>query len=177
MTSISHSILCSELLNLRRTLKATLSLSRSCVTRISSTLRIVSLSITELKCRLQEHCKKINQVLRTIKRGECCLLSLIFLSLLRLLVINLFISDSSHLFGIAVFNIERVLTLKEYVARKLFCQLALILLFKVHEGLLCTFNHCYPIYFTLTSCLEVNLKLFSCSTNWEVFDKQRKEHD
>lgn len=115
--------------------------------------------------------------MRTIKRGECCLLGLVFLPLLCLLVKNLFISDISHLFRIAIFYIERVLTLKEYVARKLFCQFALILLFKVHEGLLRTFNHCYSIYFTLTSCLKVNLKLFSCSANWEVLDKERKEHD
>lgn len=115
--------------------------------------------------------------MRTIKRGECRLLSLIFFSLLRLLVINLFISNSSHLFRVTVFNIERVLTLKEYVARKLFCQLALILLFKVYEGLLRTFNHCNPVYFTLASCLKINLKLFSCSTDWKVFDKERKEHD
>lgn len=60
LSSISHSVLCSKLLKLRVTLKATLSLSRSCVTWISSTLRIASLSITELKCRFQEHGKKIN---------------------------------------------------------------------------------------------------------------------
>lgn len=53
LTSISHSILGSKLLNLRGTLKATLSLCWSCVTWISSTLRIATLSIAELKCRFQ----------------------------------------------------------------------------------------------------------------------------
>lgn len=60
LTSISHSILGSKLLNLRGTLKATLSLCWSCVTWISSTLSIASLSITKLKCRFQEHGKEIN---------------------------------------------------------------------------------------------------------------------
>ena len=60
LSSICHSILCSKLLNLGGTLKTTLSLSRSCVTWISSTLRIASLIITELKCRFQEHGKEIN---------------------------------------------------------------------------------------------------------------------
>ena len=76
---------------------------------------------------------------------------LILLSFLSPAVKELLVSDGSHLLGVAVLHIESILTLEEYIPRKIFSHAALILFFEVDEGLLSAWYHVNSADFALAS--------------------------
>ena len=116
--------------------------------------------------------------MRSIHTLKLSLCGLILLSFLSSLVIQLFISDLSHLLWIAVLDIKGILALEQNVSSKLFRNLALILLFNFDEGLLCSLNHDDSSHFSsLTSCRKIDLQLLFCCANRKVFDEEAKEHD
>jgi hypothetical protein len=134
--------------------------------------------IIEVECRLEKKSEKIYEILRSIHTLKLGLCGLILLSLLSSLVIQLLISDLSHLLWIAVLDIKSILALEQNVSSKLFRNLALILLFEVDEGLLCSWNHDDSSHFSsLTSCRKIDLQLLFCGAKREVFDEEAKEHD
>ena len=134
--------------------------------------------LVELEGRLQEKSQEVNEVLGTIKTSNLSLSLLVLLSILSPLVEDLLISDLPHLLGVAVFNIESIIALEEDILRKLFGQLALVLLLKVDEGLSGSRDNLEFVWAITLSCrVEVDSKLFLCGTEWEVLDKQTEVHD
>lgn len=102
---------------------------------------------------------------------------LVLLLVLGSFVNELLVSDESHLFGIAVLNIESKLRLEEHITSKVFGHLALVLLLKVDEGLLSIRNDLDLRNFTLASRREVDFELFFCCPKRKVLDKEAEEHD
>lgn len=102
---------------------------------------------------------------------------MIALPLLSSFVEDLLIADGTHLLGIAILNVESILTLEEHISCELLCQLTLVLLLKVDEGLLSTWDDFDPGDLSLTCRLEVDLKFLISSANREVLDEQTEEHD
>lgn len=115
--------------------------------------------------------------MRAIQTSNLSLILLVSLFILSSFVNQLLISDKSHLFWIAVLNIQSELRLEQYIASKIFCHLALILLLKIDEGLLSIRNDLNLSNLTLTSWREVDFKLFFCCSKGKVLNKKAKEHD
>ena len=139
---------------------------------------LISSILVELECRLQEKSQEINEVLGAIETSNLSLSLLVLFSVLSPLVEDLLISDLPHLLWVAIFNIESIITLEEDILRKLFCQLALILLLEVDEGLGGSrddLDFVEPI--TLSSRIEVDSKLLFSGAEWEIFDEQAEVHD
>ena len=139
---------------------------------------LISSILVELECRLQEKSQEINEVLGAIETSNLSLSLLVLFSVLSPLVEDLLISDLPHLLWVAIFNIESIIALEEDILRKLFCQLALVLLLEVDEGLSGSrddLNFVEPI--TLSSRIEVDSKLLFSGAEWEIFDEQAEVHD
>jgi len=90
---------------------------------------------------------------------------------------QLLISDLPHFLWVAVLHIESVLALEEHIASKLLGCLALILLLKVHEGLLSSWNDHNLGDVSLTCSREVDSELFISGTWRKVLDEEAEEHD
>lgn len=134
--------------------------------------------MVELECWLKEKSQKINEILGAIKTSNLSLSLLILFSVLSPLIENLLISDLPHLLWVAIFNIEGIIALKEDILRKLFGQLALVLLLEVDKGLGGSrddLDLVEPI--TLGSRIEVDSKLLFSGAEWEIFDEQTEVHD
>lgn len=119
------------------------------VERVRPPLLVGHASIIDLEGRLEEKREEVDEVLRTVETLDLLLVLLVLFAFLSLAVEELFVADGSHLFGVAVFNIERVLTLEKYVPCKVFCHATLILLLEVDKGLLCAWDHVDAAHFTL----------------------------
>lgn len=139
---------------------------------------LVASSLVELESWLEEKSQEIYQVLGPIETSNLGLSLLVLLSFLGPLVEDLLISDLSHLLGVAVFNIESIVALEEDILRKLFGQLALVLLLKVDEGLGGSRNNLDFVWsISLGGRIEVDTELFFSGTEWEVLDEQTEVHD
>ena len=139
---------------------------------------LISSILVELECRLQKKSQEINEVLGAIETSNLSLSLLVLFSVLSPLVEDLLISDLPHLLWVAIFNIESIIALEEDILRKLFCQLALVLLLEIDEGLGGSrddLDFVEPI--TLSSRIEVDSKLLFSGAEWEIFDEQAKVHD
>lgn len=139
---------------------------------------LISSILVELECRLQEKSQEINEVLGAIETSNLSLSLLVLFSVLSPLVEDLLISDLPHLLWVAIFNIESIIALEEDILCKLFCQLALVLLLEVDEGLggsRYDLDFVEPI--TLSSRIKVNSKLLFSGAEWEIFDEQAEVHD
>ena len=121
------------------------------VERVRPSLLVRSSSVVELEGGLEEESQQVDEVLRAVETGDLCLILLVLLSLLSLPVVELLVSDRSHLLGIAVLDVKSVLTLEEHVSGEVFGHPALILLFEVHECLLCALDHVDTTHFALAS--------------------------
>jgi hypothetical protein len=134
--------------------------------------------LIELEGRLQEKSQEVNEVLGSIETSNLSLSLLVLFSVLSPLVEDLLISDLPHLLWVAIFNIESIIALEENILRKLFGQLALILLLKVDESLGGSWdNHDFVEPITLSCRIEVDSKLLFSGTEWEIFDEQTEVHD
>jgi len=153
-----------------------LTTTKASIERLRSSL-LATRTLIELESRFEQHSEQINQVLRAIETGYLCLVLLILLLVLRSLVHKLFISNESHLFWVAVLNIEGILRLEQHIASKVFCHFALILLLEVNKSLLGSRNDLNFGYFSLTSGRKVYFQLLLCSSDREVFDKETEEHN
>jgi hypothetical protein len=103
---------------------------------------------------------------------------LVLFSVLSPLVEDFLISDLSHLLWVAIFNIESIIALEEDILSKLFCQLALVLLLEVDEGLGGSRDYLDLVEsITLSSRIEVDSKLLFSGTEWKIFDEQTEVHD
>ena len=139
---------------------------------------LISSILVELEGRLQEKSQKVNEVLGSIETSNLSLSLLVLFSVLSPLVEDLLISDLPHLLWVAIFNIESIIALEENILRKLFGQLALILLLKVDESLGGSWdNHDFVEPITLSCRIEVDSKLLFSGTEWEIFDEQTEVHD
>jgi hypothetical protein len=116
-----------------------------------------SASIVEVESWLQKESQKIDEILRTVQALNLSLSLLVLFSLLSFLVENFFVPDLPHFFRIAVLDIECILLFEKDISGELFCDLALVLLLKVDEGLLRSFHHLDSRDFTLTSCAKIDL--------------------
>ena len=116
-----------------------------------------SASIVEVESWLQKESQKIDEILRTVQALNLSLSLLVLFSLLSFLVEDFFVPDLPHFFWIAVLDIECILLFEKDISGELFCDLALVLLLKVDEGLLRSFHHLDSRDFTLTSCAKIDL--------------------
>ena len=115
--------------------------------------------------------------MRAVETLNLLLVLLILLSFLSLAVKELLVSDGSHLLGIAILNIESILTLEEHIPCKIFSHAALILFFEVDEGLLSAWDHVHSADLALACSREVDLQLILGGTWWEVLHEETEEHD
>ena len=141
---------------------------------VGSSLRA---SLVELEGRLEKHGEQINEVLRATQASQLLLVTLALLLLHGSLVDDLFISDESHLLGVAVLNIQSILRLEQHISCKILRHLALVLLLEVHKGLLGSMNDLDLRDFTLACRGEVDLELVVSGSWREVLDEQTEEHD
>jgi len=105
------------------------------------------------------------------------LILLVLFLFLSSLVDNLFVSNETHLLWVAVLNIESKLGLEQHISSKVFGHLALVLLVKVHEGLLGTRNNLDFCDISLASTGEIDLEFLLSCTRREILDKEAEEHD
>lgn len=139
---------------------------------------LISSILVELECWLKEKSQEINQVLGAIETSNLSLSLLVLFSVLSPLVEDFLISDLSHLLWVAIFNIESIIALEEDILSKLFCQLALVLLLEVDEGLGGSRDYLDLVEsITLSSRIEVDSKLLFSGTEWKIFDEQTEVHD
>ena len=133
--------------------------------------------LIELEGWLEEKSQQVNEILRAVQTRDLSLTLLIAFAILCFLVMNFFITDRTHLFWIAVLNVESILTLEEDVTCKFFGHFALVLLLEIDEGLLSVSDNVYAADFSLTGCAEIDEELLLGRANREVLDEQTEEHD
>ena len=142
-----------------------------------ASLLVGGASIVELEGGLEEKGEEVDQVLRAVETCDLCLILLVLLSLLSLPVVELFISDRPHLLWVAVFDVESVLALEEYISGKFLGQSTLVLLLEIDKGLLRALDHVDSADLALASSRKVDLEFFDRRSWREVLDEQAEEHD
>ena len=163
--------------HLRLLVLASIVVLRSIGNRVETVRSPLVVVLTQLEGRLEQQGQQVDEVLRTIQACDLSLVLLIPLSILSPLVVNLLVSDGSHLPRVAVLHVKGVLTLEEHISSKLFCKFALILLLKVDESLLSALDDVDSADFSLAAALEVNLELLFSRANREVLYEQAEEHN
>jgi hypothetical protein len=113
---------------------------------------LLAVLISEIESWLQKQGEDVDDVLRTVQVGDLSLILLVLPFIHSSFVTNLFISKHPHFFRVAVFSVESIRRLEESIPGKLFCKFAVVLLLKVHKGLLGSWNDLDFGDFTTVAC-------------------------